>query len=107
MKILALEKEIPGTTSEHFQPFLKQEARKVWELLQKDIIREIYFRQDRSAAVLILECSGVSEAEAILHSLPLFQENLIEFEIIPLAPYSGLERIFKRGEDAKSNSEGE
>jgi hypothetical protein len=53
------------------------------------VIRELYFRQDRSEPVLILECTDVEEAEASLATLPPAQAGLIMFEIIPLAPYPG------------------
>jgi hypothetical protein len=41
MKILALEKEIPGVTGDQFQPHLRAEAARVWELLQASVLREI------------------------------------------------------------------
>jgi hypothetical protein len=69
MKILAIEKEFAGKTAEDFKPHLEAEARKVWELYKKGVIREIYF--------------------------PLVQEDLIYFDFIPLAPYPGFERLFK------------
>ena len=53
MKIIALERENPGVTGADFEPHLKAEAAKVYELMQSDVIREIYFRQDRPEAVLI------------------------------------------------------
>jgi hypothetical protein len=52
MKILALEKEVRGVTEEQFAPHLKAEAPRVWELYQRGVVREMYFRQDRSEAVL-------------------------------------------------------
>jgi hypothetical protein len=73
---------------------LKAEARKVWELLQSGVIRELYFRQDRQAAVLLLECRDVTEARLALSTLPLVQRNLIDFEVIPLVPYTGFARLF-------------
>jgi hypothetical protein len=94
MKILAIEKGVEGVSSEDFKPHLKAEAQKVWELQQENIIREIYFRQDESSAVLILECDNMEEAKKILETLPLVKENLIEFEIIPLIPYPGFARLF-------------
>ena len=96
MKILAIEKEVAGTTSKDFQPHLKVEAQKVWELQQQNIIREIYFRADGSSAVLMLECDNVDEAEKILQTLPLVRANLVEFEMIPLMPYPGFERLFDK-----------
>jgi len=96
MKILALEKEVPHTTSEQFAPHLKAEAVRVWELYKSGGLREIYFRGDRNEAVLILECTDVEEANELLDTLPLVQEGLIEFEVIPLVPYPGFERLFRK-----------
>jgi muconolactone delta-isomerase len=98
MKILALEKEIPNTTSEQFAPHLKAEAARVWELYKSGQLREIYFRGEREEAVLILECTNVEAANNILNTLPLVEKGLIEFEVIPLVPYPGFERLFKKKE---------
>ena len=95
MKIIALEKEIPGRTSEDFEPFLRGEAHHVWQLYNSEVVREIYFRTDEHNAVLILECPSLIEAKEIVSEFPLVKNNLIEFELIPLKPYNGFERLFK------------
>ncbi len=95
MRILALERENPDVTGADFQPHLSAEAAKVYELMQTDVIREIYFRGDRAEAVLMLECADENEARAILDQMPLVQAGLITFEIIPLKPYPGLRRLFR------------
>lgn len=94
MKILALEFEQPGATVEDFNRLARSEAAKAWELYQVGVIRELYFRQDRSEAVLILECADVEAAEAALATLPFVEAGLIAFEIIPLGPYPGFARLF-------------
>lgn len=94
MKILAIECELPRATESQFQQHAKAEARKVWELTQAGILREIYFRADKNEAVFILECSSIREAETTLSALPFVQHDLIGFELIPLRAYSGLERLF-------------
>jgi muconolactone delta-isomerase len=94
MKILAFEKETPGATAEQFTPRLKAEAARVWELYKSGQVRELYFRQDRKEAVLVLECADAEEAQQILETLPLVQAGLIHFETIPLIPYPGFERLF-------------
>ena len=97
MKILAMEKEIAGVTAEKFTSHLKKaEAAKVWELVQAGVFRELYFRQDRSDAVLVLECADVAEANQVLNTLPLVKEGLITFDIIPLIPYPGFSRLFAK-----------
>jgi hypothetical protein len=98
MRIIALEKENPGFSAGDFQPHLKAEAARAWELYQAGIIREMYFRADVSEAVLILECADVNEANAVLATLPLVKEGLITFDVIPLRPYDGLTRLFENDE---------
>ena len=94
MKILALEHEVSGVEVGAFQAHLKAEAMRVWELQQAGIIREIYYRQDRSEAVILLECDDAANAQDVLASLPLMREGLITFEIIPLKAYPGFARLF-------------
>jgi muconolactone delta-isomerase len=95
MKILAMEIEVRGASPEQFQPHLKAEAQRAWELYQSGVIRELYFRADRSEAVLILECTDINEAKQVLASLPLVEAGLITFDVIPLAAYPGFARLFE------------
>jgi hypothetical protein len=95
MKILAIEKEIPGIADELFTPKIKKdEALRVWDLYQAGALRELYFRGDWPGAVLMLECTDIEEAKALLETLPLVKENLITFDVIPLIPYPGFSRLF-------------
>jgi len=95
MKILAIEKENDAAVVKISEALLKAEALKVWELVQKEVIREIYFTKDNNCAVLILECADESEACQIINTLPLVKENRISFEIKSLVPYDGFSRLFK------------
>jgi muconolactone delta-isomerase len=95
MKILALERELPGVTAEDFRPHLKAEGRRAWDLYQAGVFRELYFRADEAVAVLVLECADVAEAHAVLQSLPLVQAGLIAFDVIPLRAYPGFARLFE------------
>lgn len=94
MKIIALEHEVLGATSEAFQQFSQDEARKAWDLHQAGLIRELYFRADQSSAVLMLECASVDDAAKVLAELPFVREGLITFELIPLRAYPGFARLF-------------
>lgn len=94
MKVIAIEKKVPGVKAEDFPPHLKDEAKKVWELYQQGVIREIYLRQDVTEAVLVLEVADIKEANKVLDSLPLVKKKLIAFEVIPLKAYPGFSRLF-------------
>ena len=99
MKILALEKEVPGITENRFTPeILRTEAALAWELHQAGMIRELYFRHDRQEAVLILECKDAEEAQSGLATLPLVKEGLITFDIIPLTAYPRFAMLFGKKE---------
>ena len=95
MKILALEREIPDAPSMVTKDLLMAEAAKVWELYLSGVIREHYFSVEMHTAVLILECEDQKSAGHFLGQLPLVQHRLIDFELIPLAPYDGFERLFE------------
>jgi hypothetical protein len=95
MKIIALEREIPGHGPEEFKPYLKDESYHLWQLCTSDVVREIYFRTDIHTAVIIMECDSMIEAKEIVAEFPLVKNKLIEFDLIPLKPYDGFERLFK------------
>ena len=96
MKILALEKDVPGGSGRIPARKLREEASRVWGLSQSGVIREAYFQKDRPSAVLVLECRGAREARRILSSLPLVSEGRIAFDVIPLVAYPGFARLFSR-----------
>lgn len=82
MRILAIERPVPSASPTQ------------WELHQQGAIRELFFRADEPAALLMLESADIAEARAVLASLPLVQTGLIEFEVIPLRAYPGFARLF-------------
>lgn len=92
MKILATETELKKLNAKTDSEILKEEARAVFELQQKDILREIYFDENH-CAVLILECNDKTEAEKVLSELPLVKSGFIRFDIKELHPYTGFLRL--------------
>ncbi|MGD0120966.1 MAG: muconolactone Delta-isomerase family protein [Candidatus Limnocylindrales bacterium] len=95
MRILAIERPVPGVADEQFTPEITvAEASRAWDLHQAGLIRELYFHANESMAVLVLECSDLAEADAVLASLPMVSAGLIEFEVLPLRAYPGFARLF-------------
>ena len=94
MKILAIECEIAGLENPDFEPHLRHEAFRAWELFKLGFFREMYFNEHQEA-VIILECCGTTHAEEILSTLPLVREGLIAFKVMELKPYNGFQRLFK------------
>ena len=94
MKILALEEDLNSAASADSDALLLDEARAVWKLMQAGTIREIYFRDGPSRAVIILEAESSAEAEATLARLPLVEAGRTRFEVIGLRAYPGFARLF-------------
>jgi hypothetical protein len=105
MKFLALERELPGAGAERFRPLLKHEARRVWELQQSGVLRETYFHAEQHTAILVLKCAHAEEAHNLLASLPLVEAGLIDFDLVPLAPYDGFARLFGGRENGTSTDD--
>jgi hypothetical protein len=93
MKYLALERELDLGQKQSTPSVRESEARRVYELYLQGILREIYFSKEGHNAILILECKDEEEARKTLETLPLVQEKIIEFQLITLLPYTGLDRI--------------
>ena len=70
-------------------PDSTEETRVARALVLDKTIVHAYVREDRSAAILILEAETAAAAEAIIASLPFAADGIFEFEtfaIVPLFP---------------------
>jgi hypothetical protein len=86
MKILAIDRFLPGTTMDKVRPHLKDEMKVAWDHYKQGKMREMYFRQNDPGVVLMLECDSLEEAQELIDELPLVKEKLVEFDLIPLGP---------------------
>jgi len=94
MRILCIDRPLPGAAFEKYKPHLQAEVRHTWEAYKKGLVRDIYLRQDRPGVAIFLECSSVDEARAALADLPLVKAGLIDFEVIPLGAFTNWEILF-------------
>jgi len=96
MRILAIDRLNPGVTFDRIAPLLNDEAAHAWQLYTKGVFRELYLRGDRPGAVIIAECASLDEVRTIFAELPLVRAKLIEFDFIPLEPFSPFGLLMKR-----------
>jgi hypothetical protein len=73
---------------------LKREARYLWSLAEKGIVRNIWFTENTRDAVLMLEADSEQQAAALMAEAPLVDEGLIGFKVVGLTAYTGFERLF-------------
>lgn len=92
MKVLAIERELKNITFNNKGSLLKKEAQHVLDLQFKEVIREIYFTENKTA-VIILECDNKEDALSILDDFPLVKNNIIAFNVFELHSYKGFKRL--------------
>jgi hypothetical protein len=103
MKILVLPKPIEGVSREEMLQHAPAEIQAVWELYAQGICREFYTRANESGrVVLMFEAPTLEAAKESLATLPYVQLHLIDFDLIPLAPFIGLTRLFQAPVEERS-----
>ncbi len=94
MKMLVLPKPIEGVSREEMLPHAPAEIQAVWELYKQGIVREFYTRANEPGrVVLVFESASEEAVRDAIATLPFAQLHLIDFDVIPLAPFFGLERL--------------
>ena len=98
--VFALLKAKPGVTRERIMAIMPAEIRATVQLYLDGKIREWYSREDGKGGVFLLNTADVAEAEAIMESLPLAKENMLDHEYIPVGPLLPL-RLLMGNQPAK------
>ena len=97
MKILVLPRPIEGVAREELLQHAAEEIQAVWELYAQGICREFYTRANEPGrVVLMFESASVEAAKEALATLPFAQLHLIDFDVIPLAPFPRVGSAFQQ-----------
>ena len=83
-----------GTSPESVEPYVKPEAEKVWAYYAADVVRSIHYIADMSGAVLMIEADSLETVREKIANFPMAENNVLDFQILPLKPYTGLEALF-------------
>jgi hypothetical protein len=95
MKILVMPKPIEGVSREQLLQHAAEEIQAVWQLYAQGICREFYTRANEPGrVVMIFESESIEATNKALATLPFARLHLIDFDVIPLAPFTGLARLF-------------
>ncbi len=96
MKILVFAQRRQDVSFEQIQPFINAEVEAVWNLYTRGFVREFYTRADNGGpAILAVESESIEAAQKALAALPMVERNLLDLELIPLAPFKSLEHLFQ------------
>jgi hypothetical protein len=60
-------------------------------------IRQLYSRGDGKGVILLVDAKTIDEANAVVDTLPLSRENLVDHEYIPVGPLMPLNALIGDG----------
>src|SRR5215470_1786880 len=76
----------PGITPEQIMKLMPAEIRATVPLYLEGKIQQWFTRGDGKGVIFLLNCKDVEEARALMETLPLSKENLVEEQFIPVGP---------------------
>ena len=76
----------PGVTPEQVMKIMPAEIRATVPLYLDGKIQQWFMRGDGRGVVFLLNCTDVAEARALIETLPLSKENLMDEQFIPVGP---------------------
>ena len=84
--VLAILTPKPGATVEQIMKIMPAEIRATVPLYLDGKIQQWFTRGDGRGVIFLLNCKDVAEARALMESLPLSKENLMDEQFIPVGP---------------------
>ena len=97
MKIMAIGTLDAPLTPEQRQQIMPEEVPHTLKLYLDGKIRQWYSRGDGKGVVVFLDAKTVDEAHAVIDTLPLSKENLMDHEYIPVGPLMPLGALIGGG----------
>ncbi|HKV24121.1 MAG TPA: hypothetical protein VJN93_05975 [Candidatus Acidoferrum sp.] len=91
--VLVIETPRPGVTPQQIMAVIPEEIRATLKLYLDGKIREWYSRGDGKGVVFLVDARSEEEASAIMETLPLAKEHLMEHQYIPVGPLMPLKAL--------------
>ncbi len=91
--VLVIETPKPGVTAQQIMAVIPEEIRATLKLYLDGKIRQWYSRGDGKGVIFMIDATAEDEARAIMETLPLAKEELIDHEYIPVGPLMPLRAL--------------
>lgn len=92
-KVLAIGSFTAKATANGWKPLLPSEMRQTAQLYLAGKVDQWYVRQDQAGVVFVMNVTTTAEAHDLLDKLPLGVAGLMQFELIPLGPFSPMRTL--------------
>jgi len=100
-EVLAVLTARQGVTRQQIMNVMPAEVRATVKLYLEGKIRQWYSRGDGKGVVFLIDAKTVDEAHAIIETMPLAKENLMDHEYIPVGPLMPLTALIGSGPAAQ------
>lgn len=87
----------PGVTRQQIMAVMPSEVRDTVKLYLDGKIRQWYSRGDGKGVVFFVDAKSESDARAVMETLPLAKEHLMDYEYIPIGPLMPLSALIAAG----------
>jgi hypothetical protein len=96
-EVLVIQTPKKGVTAQQIMAVIPAEIRATVELYLDGRIREWYSRGDGKGVIFLVDAKTEDEARAIMETLPLAKEQLMDHEYIPVGPLMPLRALIGPG----------
>lgn len=86
-----------GVTRQQIMSIMPAEVRATVKLYLEGKIRQWYSRGDGKGVVFLIDAKTVDEAHAVIETMPLSKENLMDHDYIPVGPLVPLTALIGGG----------
>src|SRR5258706_2866181 len=95
--VLVIETSKPGVTPQQIMAVIPEEIRATVKLYLDGKIRQWYSRGDGKGVVFLVDAKTEDEARAVMETLPLAKEQLMDHQYIPVGPLMPLRALVGPG----------
>ena len=96
-EVLVIETPRQGVTPQQIMAVLPSEVRATVKLYLDGKIRQWYSRGDGKGVIFLVDANTVDEARAVMETLPLAKEQLMDHEYVPVGPLMPLRELMNAG----------
>src|SRR5215813_5685825 len=91
--VVVLETPKQGVTVQQIMAVIPEEIRATVKLYLEGKIRQWYSRGDGKGVVFLIDAKSEDEARAIVKTLPLAKQNLMDHQYVPIGPLMPLRAL--------------
>jgi hypothetical protein len=96
-EVLVIQTPKQGVTAQQIMAVIPSEIQATVNLYLDGKIRQWYSRGDGKGLIVLIDAKTVDEARALIDTLPLSKENLMDHEYIPVGPLMPLRALIGGG----------